>query len=217
MLAVVGALVGVVSVFMTWVTAEEVHQIRVNSGSVGALPGRVIPDLNLIGLCDTGWIFSQDLGFTIAAFLFFCGTLLAFYTSLGGLAQIAGFVTFYRVFDSAEGAVISTLPSAMGPKLALISMLIVMASLLFPIFVWSKMKLKGILRRPLTVAPERNVHQTVPLVYASAGSAVLLWGLVVNTSSVYEEGTLSVALFIVAGLIMLAVGMFGLITAWKAD
>jgi len=204
-------------VFLTWVTSEEVMEIRTNSGSGEALPGRIVPDLNLIGLCDTGWIFSQNLGFALAAFLFFGGTILAFYNSLGGLGQIAGFVTFYRVFDSAEGAVISGLPSGMGPRLALISMLIVMTSLLFPIFVGSKVKLKGILRRSLTVTPEHNVRQTVPLVYAAAGSAVLLWGQVVSTSSVYEEGTLSVALFTVAGLIMLAVGMFALIIAWKTD
>ena len=217
MLAVVGALVGVISVFMTWITSEEITEIRVNSGSGGALPGKVVPDMNLIGLCDTGWIFSHDLGFALAAFLFFGGTILAFYTSLGGLGQIAGFVTFYRVFDSADGAVISNLPSGMGLKLALISMLIVMTSLLFPIFVWSKIKLKGILRRFLTVAPEHNVHQTVPLAYAAAGSVVLLWGQVVRTSSVYEEGTLSVTLFTVAGLVLLAVGMFTLIIAWKTD
>jgi hypothetical protein len=217
LLAVVGALVGIISVFQTWITSDEILKIRANSGSMTGLPARVVPDLNLIGICDTGWIFSSDLGFTVAAFLFFAGTILAFYTSLGGLVQVAGFVTFYRVFDSAQGAVVSGLPSGMGPKVALISMIIVLTGLVFPIFVWSKAKLKSIWRRFLTVTPEQNVKQTMPLVYAAAGSASLLWGQVVATSSAYEEGTLSAALFTVAGLIAMAVGMFALIIAWKAD
>jgi len=217
LLAIIGALFGILAVFSTWLTSAEIQEMRVNSESDQLFPGGAIPDLNLIGLCDVGWIFSQDLGFALAAFLFFGGTVLAFYTSLGGLAQVAGFVTFYRVFDSADAAVISGLPSGWGPKVALISMLLVITSLLFPIFVWSKVKLKSIWRRFLTVAPEKNVRQTVPLVCAAAGSAVILWGQVINTSSVYEEGTLSVILFTTAGLMLLVVAMFALVVAWKAD
>jgi len=41
------------------------------AGANQPFPSDVVPSLNLLGLCDGGWIFSQDLGFAVAAFLFF--------------------------------------------------------------------------------------------------------------------------------------------------
>lgn len=131
--------------------------------------------------------------------------------------QVAGFLTYYSAFDSAQAAVISSLPSGVGPKVALISVLLVMTSLLFPLFVWSKAKLKSIWRRFLTVTPEKNVKQGVPLVYAAAGSVVFMWGQVVMISSEYEDGNLSASLFMAAGVILLATAMAELVLAWKTD
>lgn len=149
--------------------------------------------------------------------MFFTGTILAFYTSLGGIVQVTGFVTYFSAFDSAQAAVISDLPSGVGPKAALISILLVMTGLLFPVFVWSKAKLKSIWRRFLTVTPEKNVKQGVPLIYAAAGSVVVLWGQVVGTSSEYDDGSLSASLFTAAGMILLVTAMAGLVLAWKPD
>ena len=216
-LAVIGALFGLLSASLTWLTSDELQEIRSSSGTVAPFPDSVIPDLSLVGLSDTGWIFSHELGFALAAFLFFTGTILAFYTSLGGIVQVAGYMTYFSTFDSAQAAVISGLPSGAGPKLALISILLVMTSMLFPVFIWSKVKLKGILRRFLTVTPEENVKQEVPLLYAAGGGVVILWGLTVRSSSVYEKGDLSVSLFVVAGLILLATAMAALVMAWKSE
>lgn len=217
LLAIIGALIGVFSTFLTWLTSDEIQAIRSNSGIARPYPSSVIPDLSLAGLCDTGWVFSQDLMFALAAFLFFAGTILAFYTSLGGIVQVAGFVTYYSAFDSAQAAVISGLPSGVGPKAALISILLVMTSLVFPVFVWSKAKLKSIWRRFLTVTPEKNVKQSVPIAFAAAGGVVVMWGQVVMTSSEYDDGNLSASLFMAAGLMLLATAMAGMVLAWKSD
>jgi len=131
--------------------------------------------------------------------------------------QVAGFVTYFSAFDSAQAAVISDLPSGVGPKVALISILLVMTSLLFPVFIWSKAKLKSIWRRFLTVTPEENVKQGVPLIYAAAGGVVVLWGQVARTSSEYDDGNLSASLFTAAGMILLVTAMAGLVLAWKSD
>jgi hypothetical protein len=216
-LAIIGALFGLLSASLTWLTSDELQAIRSNSGSVHTFPDSVIPNLSLVGLCDTGWIFSHDLGFALAALLFFAGTILAFYTSLGGIVQVAGYVAYFRTFDSAQAAVVSGLPSGAGPKIALISIILVITSLLFPVFVWSKAKLKGFWRRFLTVTPEKNVKQEVSLLYASGGSVVILWGLVVRSSSIYEKGNLSATLFVVAGLILLATAMAALVMSWKSE
>ena len=210
-------MIGVISATLTWITRDEIIEMRDNAASPGPFPSGVVPDLNLVGLCDSGWIFSQDLWFALAAFLFFGGTILVFYTSLGGFVQIAGFVTYYKAFDASEAAVISGMPSGAGPKLALISMLLVMVGLLFPLFIWSKAKLKRIWRRFLTITAEKDVQQTVPLVYAAAGSALLLGGMAVGSSSVYEEGTLSETLFVLGGLILLGAAMMALILPWKTE
>ena len=216
LLAVIGAAIGLISVGLNWLTKNEVSTMWAKAGANQPFPSDVVPSLNLLGLCDGGWIFSQDLGFAVAAFLFFGGTILAFYTSLGGIAQIAGLVTYHLTFDAAHAAVVSGLPSGAGPKLGLISALLVMTSLIFPVFVWSKVKLSGIWRRFLTVAPEKSVAQEIPLIYAAAGSVVVLWGMVVWTRSRYEDATLSAVLFIVAGLILLVIGMLALILPWKS-
>ncbi len=155
--------------------------------------------------------------FALAAFVFFAGSILALYSSLGGLVQIAGFYAYYHAFDSANAGVISGLPSGTGPKLALISIILVMTGLLFPVYVWSKKKLTGILRRFISVAPEKDVQQTLPLVFAAAGSAIILWGQVISTSSVYEKGVLSGSLFILAGLILAGTAMVLMILPWKSD
>lgn len=216
-LAVIGALIGLLSASLTWLTKDELQAIRSNSGTVAPFPDSVIPDLNLVGLCDTGWIFSHELGFGLAAFLFFSGTILAFYTSFGGIVQVAGYVTYFRTFDSAQAEVVSGLPSGVGPKIALISILLIMASLLFPVFVWSKAKLKGFWRRFLTVTSEENVKQEAPLMYAAGGGVIILWGLVVRSSSAYDKGDLSSTLFVVAGLIFLATAMAALIMPWRSE
>ena len=214
---IIGAIIGLLSTTATWLTSHEIQAIKENSGSITSFPGSVVPNLSFVGLCDSGWIYSQDVWFALSAFLFFAGTMLAFYTSLGGLVQVAGYFTFFRAFDSAQGAVISGLPSGVGPKIALISILLVMTGLLFPVFIWSKVKLKSIWRRFLTVTSEKNVKQLLPLAYAAIGSVLVLWGRVVGTSSVYEKGTLSQALFMAGGLMLIAIAMFAMIMPWKAD
>jgi len=217
LLVIIGAVIGVLSTTTTWLTSDELQAMKDKSGSSMSFPDSVVPNLSLVGLCDSGWIFSQDVWFALSAFLFFAGTILAFYTSLGGLVQIAGFFAYFRTFDSAQAAVISNLPSAVGPKIALVSILLVMTGLLFPVFIWSKVKLKSIWRRPLTITAEKNVKQMVPIACAAIGSALVLWGLVVGTSSVYEKGTLSEAMIMAAGLILLGTAMFALIMPWKTE
>lgn len=217
MLAIAGAVIGVISTSMNWVTSAEIVQMRANSGTIRPFPSATVPDLNLVGLCDSGWITSQDIMFAVAAFVFFAGTILAFYTSLGGLVQVVGYATYYSTFDAAEAAVVSGLPSGGGPKLALISVILVLTSLLFPVFIWSKVRLKSIWRRFLSVTPEKNVRQEVPVLYAAVGSVTVLWGQVVWSSSAYGEGTVSAVLFTVAGFVLLAAAMGAIVLAWKTD
>ncbi len=210
-------MIGILSTFLTWVSSDEIVMMRANSGSISPFPASTIPNLNLVGLCDTGWITSQESMFALAAFVFFAGSILALYSSLGGLVQIAGFYTYYHAFDSANAGVISGLPSGTGPKLALISIILVITGLLFPLYIWSKKKLTGILRRFISVAPEKDVQQALPLVLATAGSAIILLGQVVSTSSVYEKGVLSASLFILAGLILVGTAMVAMVLPWKSD
>jgi hypothetical protein len=191
--------------------------MRAKSAPNHIFPGPAIPNLNLAGLCDKGWISSQESMFALAGFLFFVGTVLALYTSLAGIIQVAGFVTFYQAFGSANAAVVSGLPSGSGPKLALVSMILVITGMLFPVYIWSKTKLDSIWRRFITIAPQENVHQTIPMMFAAAGAAVLYWGWAVSSSSIYEDAALSAALFAVAGLALLGAAIFAMIVAWKTD
>jgi len=210
-------LIGVLSTSLTWITSDEIVKMRAESGAPHSFPGSTVPDLNIAGLCDSGWISSHELMFSLAAFIFVAGTVLAFYTSLAGIVQVAGFLAYYNAFESANAAVISSLPSGFGPKLALISMLLVITGMLFPVFILSKVKLTSIWRRFLTITPEKDVKQLVPLVFAAMGSVLILWGQVAWSSSAYGDATISAILFTVAGFMLLATAMFAVIVAWKTD
>lgn len=119
-LCLAGAGIGIVSLFLPWWQGVEfglglaidhdymlVQDVLLDSATYGSL-------------------------FMIACTLFVAGTLLAFWSPLGGLIQVPGILGFFALFDSEIGVRRGEDEVALGVYVALISMVIVVLSLLVP-------------------------------------------------------------------------------------
>jgi hypothetical protein len=81
--------------------------------------------------------------FVVACTLYVVGTLLAFWSPLGGLVQVPGVLGFFALFDSEVGVRRGEDTIALGAYTGLISMAIVIVSLLVPIGVGYSVRRKA--------------------------------------------------------------------------
>ena len=131
-LCLVGAVIGVVAVFSTWITVGFMFWSR---------------EMNLIDVYNQVES-SSDLW--LPAILCLIGAVVAFISPLGGVMQIVGVPLFISAFTSNTDG---KLPSGIGPYLALVGAVIVLASLVYPIGVGYRQKPAGVLGRLLSISP----------------------------------------------------------------
>jgi hypothetical protein len=108
-LGLVGAVIGLVAIFATW---------------IGRLFGLI--KLNLIDVLNDAP--SDSLAY-YSAILFVTGTLVAFLSSFGGVIQLSGVVLWWEYVIDRQGEI----PSRMASYLALASGVIVLASMARPL------------------------------------------------------------------------------------
>ena len=140
-LCLVGAVVGVIAVFSTWMTLGFGFSTR---------------EMNLIDIY-TEVRSSSD--FWLPAVLCLIGAAVSFISPLGGVLQIVGAPLYVAVFMSTSDP---RLPSGIGPYLALAGAIIVLASLVYPVGPGYRIKPVGVTGRLLTISPESRLSQQPP-------------------------------------------------------
>ena len=141
-LCLVGAVIGVVAVFSTWI-AVRVTFIFWSSRS----------ELNLIDVYNQ---VGSSSDFYLPAVLLLIGAIVAFISPLGGMLQLVGAPLFISAFASNSDG---KLPSGVGPYLALVGAVIVLASLVYPVGLKYRQRPIGVLGRLLTVSPGSRLPQ----------------------------------------------------------
>lgn len=131
-LGIVGALIGVVAVFSTWITVGFMFWTK---------------EMNLIDVFNE---VESSSDFWFPAVLCLIGTAVAFMSPLGGILQIVGVPLFISAFTSQTDGEI---PSGIGPYIALVGAVVVLASLLYPVGIGYSKKPVGIIGRLLTISP----------------------------------------------------------------
>ena len=92
----------------------------------------------------------------LPAVLLLIGAVVVFITPVGGILQVIGVPIFLSVFaTNSDGK----LPSGVGPYLALVGAVIVLASLVYPVGLGYRQKPIGVLGRLLTVSPGSRLPQ----------------------------------------------------------
>lgn len=137
-LCLVGAIIGVVAVFSTWITIGFMFWSR---------------EMNLIDLYNQ---VGSSSDFYLPAVLLLIGAVVAFVSPLGGILQVVGAPLFFSAFASnSENA----LPSGLGPYLAIVGALIVLGSLMYPVGIGYRQKPAGVIGRLFTISPGGPLRQ----------------------------------------------------------
>ncbi len=129
-LCFIGAVIGVIAIFSVWMSSIFILWYR---------------DWNLFNVVSD---LNSSTRFWLPALLFILGTVVAFISPLGGLAQVAGICIWF----SDTVAFADKLPSKIGPYLGIISAVIVLVSAVKPVGLGYQSKPTGALGRLLTIS-----------------------------------------------------------------
>ena len=135
-LCFVGAVIGVIAVFSTWITVGFMFWSR---------------EMNLIDVYNQ---VGSSSDFYLPAVLLLIGVVVVFITPVGGILQIIGVPLFLSAFASNSDG---KLPSGVGPYLALVGAVIVLTSLAYPVGLGYRQKRSSIVGRLLIVSPSGSV------------------------------------------------------------
>ena len=146
----VGAVIGVVAVFSTWIAVRLTSPI---SSSV--------LEHNLVDIYDFAGIVSD---YNLAVVLLLIGAIVAFISPLGGMLQLVGTLLFISAYPATANII---LPSGfqweenigLGPYLALVGAVIVLASLVYPVGLGYRQKPVGVIGRFITISPASRLPQ----------------------------------------------------------
>ena len=137
-LCLVGAVIGVIAVFSTWITVGFMFWSR---------------EMNLIDVYNQ---VNSSSDWWLPVVLCLIGAVISFVSPLGGVLQLIGAPLYISVFASdADGR----LPSGIGPYLALASAVIVLASLIYPVGLGYRQKPVGVIGKLLTISPGSRLPQ----------------------------------------------------------
>ena len=137
-LCLVGAVIGVIAVFSTWITARFLFWSR---------------EMNLIDVYNQ---VGSSSHYYLPAVLLLIGAVVVFITPVGGILQVIGVPIFLSVFaTNSDGK----LPSGVGPYLALVGAVIVLASLVYPVGLGYRQKPVGVIGRFITISPASRLPQ----------------------------------------------------------
>ncbi|MEM0343506.1 MAG: hypothetical protein QXQ13_01595 [Thermoplasmata archaeon] len=215
LLTLMGAVIGAISIFLTWVHGREEAMLGPRSPRDPVPTGPFRDPMNLL---ETTFIQYSTIEFWLAALFFVVGTVLLFYTSWGVISQIVGYLAFLHAYATASW--ISSIPAyGMGPKLGLVSAIFCFTSLVFPYWIGKRAEKGSVLNRFLAVDPGGSTKLLLPSLFAVFAGLTFFLSLVAS----YSEYRLSVSdksadtasiLFAAAGFILMALAYLRLF--WDA-
>lgn len=206
LLTLLGAILGAASIYLTWVNGREVAILGPRLPRAPPPTGPFGEPMNLL---ETTFIQYSAPEFWIGCFFFVVGTVLVFYSVWGVASQIIGYLAFLHAYATASW-VNPIASDGVGPKLALVSILLCGSSLLFPYWIGRDVGKKGFVNRFLTVDPGGRPRLLLPSVLAISGAVVIFLSLMTTYSSYRQQvnddtanaasALLAAAAFILLGL-----------------
>jgi len=198
--------------FLTWVDGREEAMLGPRLPRTPPPTGPFRAPMNLL---ETTAIQYSTPEFWIGALLFAVGTVVVFYSCWGVASQVMGYMAFLHAYATASW-VSPIASSGVGPKLALISILLCSTSVVFPYWIGPGVGKGRFVNRFLNFDPGGQTRLALPSGLMLAGGCVAVLSMVAAYSdlggSIGEDASSTASLmFAAAALILIALAFVRLV------